>query len=90
MGLFGPYIYKNKNNKKYWLHMSKKGKSTLYYFSKDPRGAVNDLPRAYTVTENPMTGFPFIKKKAGGGLFKKTTDKNVLGENSTETSQKGA
>jgi hypothetical protein len=83
MGLFGPYIYKNKYEKKFWLHMKKKGKSTLYYFSKDPRGAINSLPKGYTVTENPMTGFPFVKKKAGGlasGLFKKSTVKEVIGE----------
>ncbi len=72
MGLFGPYIYENKNKKKFWLHIRKKGKSTLYFFSKDPRGAINDLPHGYAVTENPMTGFPFVKKK-----IKKSEDKGI-------------
>jgi len=92
MGLFGPYIYENKDKKKYWLHMRKRGKATLYYFSKDPRGAINSLPRGFAVIENPTTGFPFLKKKAGGvlgGLFKKIPDKKVLGEESTGTTQKG-
>jgi hypothetical protein len=80
MSLFGPYIYENKNKKKYWLHAVKRGKTTLYYFSKDPRGAINAIPGGYAVTENPMTGFPFLKKKASGGLFKKTTDKGIVGE----------
>jgi hypothetical protein len=82
MGLFGPYIYENKSKKKYWLHSTKRGKSTLYFFSKDPRGAINSLPGGHKVVENPMTGFPFVKKKAGGGLFKKTGDKNISGEES--------
>jgi hypothetical protein len=86
MGFFGPYIYENKSKKKYWLHATKRGKSTLYYFSKDPRGAINDVPRGFKVVENPMTGFPFVKKKAAGGLFKKSADKSVSGE----TSQNGA
>ena len=80
MGLFGPYIYKNSRDKKFWLHMRKKGKSTLYFFSKDPRGAINNLPRGYTVVENPKTGFPFVKRKTGGALgslFKKSPEKKV-------------
>ena len=92
MGLLGPYIYENRNNKKFWLHMTKKGKLTLYYFSKDPRGSINNLPKGYMVVENPMTGFPFLKKKTGGGLggmFKKIPDKKVVGSETTETPQKG-
>jgi len=92
MGLFGPYIYENKNGKKFWLHVRKKGKAILYYFSKDPRGAINSMPKGFTVVENPMTGFPFLKKKVGGGiggLFKKIPDKKVLGEETTGTTQTG-
>ena len=89
MGFFGPYIYENKAKKKYFLHATKRGKSTLYYFSKDQRGAINSLPGGHKVVENPMTGFPFVKK-GGGGLFKKTADKGVSGESTTETSQKVA
>ncbi len=91
MGLFGPYIYTNKKGKKFWLHMRKKGKSTIYFFSKDPRGAINSLPRGFTVVENPKTGLPFVKRKTGGllgGLFKKVTEKKLTEEKTTETSQK--
>jgi hypothetical protein len=38
------------------------------------------------VVENPITGFPFLKKKTGGGLggmFKKIPDKKVVGEETT-------
>jgi len=78
MGIFGPYIYKNRKGKKFWLHVRKKGKSTIYFFSKDPRGAINSLPRGFTVVENPKTGLPFVKRKTGGmlsGLFKKVPEK---------------
>ena len=91
MGLFGPFIYKNKKGKRFWLHMRKKGKSTLYFFSKDPRGAINSLPRGFTVVENPKTGLPFVKRKTGGilgGLFKKLPEKKIWEKESTETAQK--
>ncbi len=91
MGLFGPYIYTNKKGKKFWLHMRKRGKSTIYFFSKDPRGAINSLPRGFTVIENPTTGLPFVKRKTGGilgGLFKKVPEKKISEEKNTETSQK--
>lgn len=92
MGLFGPFIYKNKDGKKFWLHMRKRGKATLYFFSKDPRGSINSLPKGFTVIENSTTGFPFLKKKVGGmlgGLFKKTPEKKLTGEETTETIPKG-
>ncbi|MEM5778337.1 MAG: hypothetical protein QXK49_01780 [Candidatus Aenigmatarchaeota archaeon] len=69
MGLLSPYVYKTKDGKKFWLHMKKRGKVTLYYFSKDPVGALFSIPKGYTVVENKRTGFPFLKKKSGGGLF---------------------
>ena len=93
MGLFGPYIYENKEKKKFWLHMRQKGKANLYYFSKDPTGAINSLPKGFTVIENEKTGFPFLKKKAGGllgGLFKKgqqpKTEEIKTEETKTESS----
>lgn len=80
MGLFGPYVYKNKRGQKFWLHVKERGKVKLYYFSKDPVGALNDLPRGYEVVENPVTGMPFLKKKEGGGflfgLFGKKSQQN--------------
>jgi hypothetical protein len=45
------------------------GKAKLYYFSKDPVGALNNLPRGFEVIENPRTGFPFLKKKVSVGIF---------------------
>jgi len=90
MGLFGPYIYTNKKGKKFWLHMRKRGKSTIYFFSKDPRGAINSLPRGFTVIENPKTGLPFVKRKTGGllgGLFKKVPEKKITENETTETTQ---
>jgi hypothetical protein len=71
MGLFGPYIFKNKKGKKFWLHMKVKGKSRIYYFSKDPKGAINSIPKGYEAMEEPKTGLPFLRKKAGGflGIF---------------------
>lgn len=69
MGLFGPFVYKTKKGQKFWLHMKEKGRAKLYYFSKDPTGALNSLPRGYEVVENPKTGLPFLKKKIAGGFF---------------------
>lgn len=68
MGLFGPFIFKNKKGKKFWLHMKIKGKSKIYFFSKDPKGAINSIPKGYEAIEEPRTGLPFLKKKTGGFL----------------------
>lgn len=68
MGLFSPFIYTNKQGKKFWLHVKKRGKGYLYFFSKDPTGAINNLPKGFTVTENKTTGMPYIKRKEGGLL----------------------
>ena len=62
MGIFGPSFYKTKKKDKYWLHVKEKGKIRLFYFSKDPVGAV-DIPKNYGVIENEKTGLPFLKKK---------------------------
>jgi len=69
MGLFSPFVYTAKNGKKFWLHVREKGKQKLYYFSKDPTGALRDLPKGYEVVENPVTGMPFLKRKEAKGLF---------------------
>lgn len=85
MGLFGPYVYKTKDDKKYWLHMRQRGKAKLFFFSKDPRDSLSSLPKGYEVVENPKTGLPFLKKSQGGGFFgKKKAEKT--GENNTEGS----
>jgi len=77
MGLFAPFIYKSKTGQKFWLHMKERGKARLYYFSKDPVGALNDLPKGFEIVENKTTGMPFLKKKTSSGflsgLFKPKT-----------------
>ncbi|MEM7825072.1 MAG: hypothetical protein QXO27_03825 [Candidatus Aenigmatarchaeota archaeon] len=69
MGLFGPFIYKTKSGQKFWLHIKERGKVKLFYFSKDPVGALNSLPRGYEIVENPKTGLPFLKRKTSSGFF---------------------
>jgi hypothetical protein len=74
MGLLSAYVYKTRDGKKFWLHMKRKGKVTLYYFSKDPNGALFNIPKGYEVTKNPRVDLPMLKKNAGGmfgGLLKK-------------------
>ncbi len=51
------YSHKNKKGNTYHLH----SKGRLFYFSKDPKGAI-DLPKGYKVMENPKTGLPMLKK----------------------------
>lgn len=84
MGLIGPYMYVNKEGKKFWLHMKKKGKVTLYFFSKDPTGAILNVPKGFEVIENTRTGMPFLKKGTGGGLlssiFKRKKPKEEIKE----------
>jgi hypothetical protein len=62
MGWFGPYVYKDKNKQKWWLHSKEKGKTKVYYFSKDSEGAVYDIPSNYQITVNKITGLPMLKK----------------------------
>ena len=69
MGLFGPYVYKAKNGKKYYLHMKTRGRAVIYYFSEDPTDALWDIPAGYEVVENPKTGLPFLRKKKFSGFL---------------------
>jgi hypothetical protein len=69
MGLFGPFVYKSKNGQKFWLHMKVRGNSKIFYFSKDPSGAIFTLPHGYEVVENPKTGMPFLRKKTSSSFF---------------------
>ncbi|MGC9058920.1 MAG: hypothetical protein ACP5H3_00720 [Candidatus Aenigmatarchaeota archaeon] len=69
MGLFGPYTYKAKNGKKYYLHAKVRGKATIYYFSEDPTDSLWEIPAGYEVVENPKTGLPFLRKKKSFGIF---------------------
>jgi hypothetical protein len=66
MGLFGPFEYKSKKTGvKFYLHEKDVGKVRLYYFSKDPVGAMGGMPGGFEVVENQMQGVPFLKKIAG-------------------------
>ena len=84
MGLLSPYIYVNKKGKKFWLHARQKGKVTLYFFSRDPRDALLNIPKGFEAFENPKTGMPMLRKKIGGGLlsgiFKRGKPKEELKE----------
>jgi hypothetical protein len=78
MGLLGPYVYKTKGGKKFWLHMKKRGKATLFYFSKDPVGALFNIPKGYEIVDDPKMSLPMLKKGAGGlfsGFLKKSPKK---------------
>ena len=62
------FSYKNRKGQTYWLHFKDvRLKSTgkiqrIYYFSKDPKGAI-DLPPGFKVIESARTGLPLLKKK---------------------------
>jgi hypothetical protein len=66
MGLLGPYKYKNAKGDTYFLHKSEKGDRTVYYFSKNPAGALPSRPKGYKVVENETSGMPYLKKGRGG------------------------
>lgn len=62
MGLFGPFVYKNKKGEKFWLHVKEgRGRTKLFFFSKDPRNSIN-LPKGYVIVENQKTGLPVLRK----------------------------
>ncbi len=62
------YSYKNKRGQAYHLHTkevtlkSTGRKQRIFFFSKDPNGAI-ELPSGYGIVENTKTGLPFLKKK---------------------------
>jgi hypothetical protein len=85
MGFFAPFIYKSKSGQQFWLHKKERGEVKLYYFSKDPVGALNELPKGFEIVENKTTGMPFLKKKTDTGfltglLKTKTKDKKETQE----------
>jgi hypothetical protein len=63
------YAHTNSKGVEYYLHSKKVtlrgGKEqTIYYFAKDVRPeAIDALPDAYTVIENPRNGFLTLKRK---------------------------
>jgi hypothetical protein len=59
------FEYTNSKGQKYYLHKREgRGGATLFFFSKDPTGAMDSLPENMTVFENPRTSLPMVKKKS--------------------------
>ncbi len=57
-----------KSGTTYYLHRreteSRGGKRVLYFFAKEVKdGALDDLPKGYTVTESAQTGLPLLKRE---------------------------
>lgn len=63
MGFFSPFEFKTKKGTKYWLHMKDRGKTRIYYFSKDQVGAMMSIPPGYESFESERTGMPMLRKK---------------------------
>ncbi len=53
------FSYKNKRGITFWLHQ----RGRLFFFSRDPEGAVDLPPGKWEVIENERTGLPMLKKK---------------------------
>jgi hypothetical protein len=88
MGLLSPYVYKTRDGKKFWLHAKKRGKTILYYFSKEPVGAIFNIPRGYKVVKTPSHDLPMLKRGSGGlfgGILKKAkTEENKEAKQETK------
>ena len=65
MGFFGPYEFKTKTGKKFFLHVKDVGKTKFYYFSKDQTGALGGIPAGYEVGTSEHSELPFLRKKGG-------------------------
>jgi hypothetical protein len=63
MGLFGGFVYKDKNKVQWYLHSKQAKKTKFYYFSKDAVGALPAVPGGYEMITNSRTGLPMLKKK---------------------------
>ena len=57
-----PYEHTNSMGQKYFLNsiVAKNGRP-LYFFGKDKRSPA-ELPQGYSVTDNPLTALPLLKK----------------------------
>jgi len=53
-------VFEHTNSKgiKYYLHQ----KGRLFFFSKNPEGALDSLPAGFQIKENPKTEIPILKK----------------------------
>ena len=87
MGLFAPFIYKAKTGQQFWLHIKERGKAKLYYFSKDPIGALNELPKGFEIVENTRSGMPFLKKKTNSGFMSGFLKPKAKTEEKTEAQE---
>ncbi len=61
-----PYKYKNSKGSEYYLHrrttkLNSGKERNLYFFSKEPKDAVNEVPKGYKVSET-ANGLPVLKK----------------------------
>lgn len=61
-------VKSKKSGTTYYLHSkttaTKGGERTLYFFAKEEKeGALDDLPKGYTVTESSATGLPLLKRE---------------------------
>lgn len=57
------FNFTNSKGQVYYLHSREgKGGAKLFFFSKDPNGAI-DLPEGFEVFENPKTSLPMIRRK---------------------------
>jgi hypothetical protein len=57
------FSFTNSKGQVYYLHSREgKGGAKLFFFSKDPSGAI-DLPEGFEVFENPKTSLPMIRRK---------------------------
>lgn len=60
------FSYKNSKGKTYFLHhKSDTGRGShgsLFFFSKDKKDALDDVPKGYDVIENERNGVPILKR----------------------------
>ena len=66
MGFLGPFEFKNSKGHTFYLHVKERGKTRVFYFSKDNIDSLAFLPAGFHVVENKTTGMPFLKKGTGG------------------------
>ena len=52
------FEYTSSRGIKYYLYQ----KGRLFFFSKNPEGALDNLPTGFQIKENPKTGVPILKK----------------------------
>jgi hypothetical protein len=62
MGIFGPFCFKTKDKRKWYIHKYEgKGRRQIYFLDRDEREAI-DLPDGFEVIESPKSGIPMLRK----------------------------